>query len=769
MIKGTRATADSAESHAHQGGSDELCLKCRRYGLDEAEFHCDLSEEERLKHRVSIFNWEDEEDERLIATDLIRNLSHAPDCRLCQLVLSAVQEQHDFVGKTVDENGRYRLEWLYVPRKFSRYQDTDGQHVRMVQVFSPANSDPDRLAKGVFRFADITKRENIRSLIAPMQVDGEGDLSMKARKVDAQIDVGLLRRQLDGCEAWHGDHCKELTGELKNMVPSPDFMLIDVVDMCLVSPGEPPRYVALSYVWGANGENSFLTTVSSVSDLQQAMALKSRWGELPDTIQDAITVVQGLGERYLWVDSLCIIQDDAENKQANIESMADVYAGATFAIVAASRQHAKAGLPGVRPESRGRPQRCATVGGSRELVLLDDIELLLGNAPWMTRGWTYQEWFYSSRCLIFLEGQVVFSCRCATWREDVIFEQGEPNKITNLNNVDFSYMCLGYELRPFRRFYLQRDIARDIGDILMNTIHEYRTRKLTYDGDILNAFQGVLADFARLLDSKELMGAVLGVLDWCILVQVQGVRRTQFPSWSWVGWADFPQWIQEDDLLKWINEKCWIVWHHRGITGDTIERVERDQTIEWNPDPKLLECSEAEDWNGIPFAARVQWQTYKHGRTTEATRFDLPPDLPCDPSIPVKRALLQFWTYATKLRLSKAREGWAEVALHDCDGIECGSVVLCSGATSGSKPMEECDILIHSEANWAMGGSLYVKHRDRKTVRDPERHIVEGSLNILLVAWNGPVAEKLGVGKIFEETVHFLGDHALEWKEVVLA
>jgi hypothetical protein len=59
-----------------------------------------------------------------------------------------------------------------------------------------------------------------------------------------------------------------------------------------------------------------------------------------------------IGERYLWVDSLCIVQDDPQEKHGQIANMDAIYGNAILTINAAAGQDANAGLPGVRPLSR---------------------------------------------------------------------------------------------------------------------------------------------------------------------------------------------------------------------------------------------------------------------------------------------------------------------------------------------------------------------------------------------------------------------------------
>lgn len=369
--------------HSDEGKADPLCPKCGGHDFltidSEAFKPKTLSKSEEDNLGLLAFNCYFDDGSLGIADDAIDSLVEA--CPFCALVLSAVKEQYEFIGKPLIGTERYRLLWRYVPYKFNRHADNDRRYARYLQVFSAANFN---WGDGMVR--DVIEREHVRSLIAPVDLDG-GEF-LKARRVAGQVDYKLLRKQLDSCTEWHGDLCEEMTGELKHKLPSKHLIVVDVVDMCLVVPSDPIAYVALSYVWGGNGENSFLTKVDNVDELKAPGAFKARWEEIPATIQDVITVMQGLGERYLWVDSLCIIQDDPSSKQANIDSMTEVYTGALFTIVAATGQHAQSGLPGTRAGSRPRAQRRATLGDGKEFALLDDVELLLDHAPWATRAWT---------------------------------------------------------------------------------------------------------------------------------------------------------------------------------------------------------------------------------------------------------------------------------------------------------------------------------------------------------------------------------------------
>lgn len=118
------------------------------------------------------------------------------------------------------------------------------------------------------------------------------------------------------------------------------FGVLDVIDMQLkelpVVNGEPQRYVALSYIWGKHpvSQSPHVTTRSNVMlDIQQG-SLEKVWDSLPRTIQDAILLINRLGERYLWIDSLCIIQDSS-SWELNAKSMHMVYGNAHFTICVA--------------------------------------------------------------------------------------------------------------------------------------------------------------------------------------------------------------------------------------------------------------------------------------------------------------------------------------------------------------------------------------------------------------------------------------------------
>jgi hypothetical protein len=140
---------------------------------------------------------------------------------------------------------------------------------------------------------------------------------------------------------------------------------------------------------------------------------------VPRTVADAISLVGLLEERYLWVDALCIVQDDQSMKHDQINNMASIFANATVTIIAKGEEHANHGLRGLRgiSEPRSMPQEVFRLGKSYRFVHTPmDIQY---DKPciWEKRGWTLQEQLFSRRLLYFSAESVRWNCACSTFSE----------------------------------------------------------------------------------------------------------------------------------------------------------------------------------------------------------------------------------------------------------------------------------------------------------------------------------------------------------------
>lgn len=85
--------------------------------------------------------------------------------------------------------------------------------------------------------------------------------------------------------------------------------------------------------------------------------------DLQNTIIDAMYACMKINHRYLWIDSLCIIQDDKDDLSEQIACMSDIYSGASLTIIAGWSDNADSGLPGVFQGPQRDPQYIAQVEG----------------------------------------------------------------------------------------------------------------------------------------------------------------------------------------------------------------------------------------------------------------------------------------------------------------------------------------------------------------------------------------------------------------------
>lgn len=318
------------------------------------------------------------------------------------------------------------------------------------------------------------------------------------------LDTALVTQWINTCE--NHPHSLRTTDahETEFFQHERGFRLIDVVDECLVEQQEPSEYVALSYVWGDCSSWSLKCVKENVGQLlrKQALSIQSLGAQserrIPLTIRNAMEFVRNLGLRFLWVDALCIIQDDESEKARLIHGMNFVYENALFTIFAAAGQDADEGLPGIQPRLTSfhdKPFRITTNDGVLDIIAtLPTLTEQVRRSRWDMRGWTYQEQCLSKRCVCFTPHEVFFVCKGGKWRERYCLESLRltdfvrfgPPFWTN-SKVDFDsspYLCLTDSEKASLGF-----------DEYPKALATYTRRDLTFSEDILNAFSGIFNKF----------------------------------------------------------------------------------------------------------------------------------------------------------------------------------------------------------------------------------------------------------------------------------
>ncbi|XXH05620.1 hypothetical protein Hte_012054 [Hypoxylon texense] len=236
--------------------------------------------------------------------------------------------------------------------------------------------------------------------------------------------------------------------------------------------------------------------------------------DLPQNFFDAVRVCRSLGVEYVWIDSLCIIQDSPEDWKREAVTMHLVYKYAQATIVAAAAKSSREGFlarntrmtPAVKityaSEARRQADPSMTLYPTSEETQLD---YGYESSQWNTRGWTFQERYLSTRLVYFCKNMLHFECR--TCRHS---EEGEAVLPTGPNHSLWPRAELPAE-KWFRAW--------------TEMVIKYTTRQLTYEDDKL-----IAANIHR-----ELLWRPVGIPTY--------PDKRHAPSWSWAsidGGVEFP-------------------------------------------------------------------------------------------------------------------------------------------------------------------------------------------------------------------------------------
>ena len=234
--------------------------------------------------------------------------------------------------------------------------------------------------------------------------------------------VSKIRGWIDECTEHH-DRCVKYT-QNQTFVPK---RLINLKGHCRLESAESPvQYAALSYCWGRIEQPS--TTKFNVALREYNL----QYEELPQTLQDAILMTRMLGLDYLWIDAICIVQDDKEEWASEAARMGEIYSMAHIVLAATAANSATEGF--LRPRDRLQkisslvdPKNPFTVNA--RVVDTHDYDgghIGLNKQPLSKRGWALQERALARRTVHFLRDEALFECRSSVICECGHLFHGHP-------------------------------------------------------------------------------------------------------------------------------------------------------------------------------------------------------------------------------------------------------------------------------------------------------------------------------------------------------
>jgi len=290
------------------------------------------------------------------------------------------------------------------------------------------------------------------------------------------------------------------------------------------------EYTALSHCWGS------LQPATLTSNTLERFKSGVDTAELPQTFKDAILLSHTLGIHYLWIDSLCIVQDDPEDWRKESSKMHYVYNNSTITIAASRAADSSKGFLGKRLERTYVPVpfRADEIYGQVLAYIIPEetvatVHVYMEDQPLSTRSWALQERCMSRRTLHFTDSQIFFEC-----------EQGFASEDCYYRVPHLAKFCLGGHLKePTREQW---------HDKWCEVVTRYSRRKLALVDDKLVALAGLAAYFSScyprdapsILNNRYIAGLWLDDLvrylcwapDWS---SPSGLRPQKYraPTWPW--------------------------------------------------------------------------------------------------------------------------------------------------------------------------------------------------------------------------------------------
>lgn len=385
-----------------------------------------------------------------------------------------------------------------------------------------------------------------------------------------------IRKHLRTCVQEHGDHCNTPV-VISN--PSFEIFLIDIQRMCLVKkPIAECGYIALSYVWG--GVKQYEHTKERTASLLKENSFREIIDQIPRTIRDCIDMVRQLRGYFLWVDALCIVQDDAETKHIHISRMADIYRSAFLTIAAADAVNANSSLPCNYPYDLTLSPSQTAPGESPKL------SSELRSTKYVSRAWTFQERYLSARCLYTFRNHVFIRCSSGVWSRGFSINGWSPRSnstthehilsteidildsrsIMQIQGKDIKdHLSPHLKLLPFAQWSLRTGQPDDEERCLLrcnNTTATwalitmlYTRKSLSFSSDVSNAFSGIAERLEEMTGGNVIHGIPTTLLPhallWASFLPHWQIERretsTPLPSWSWMAWdgpVEFPLYMR---------------------------------------------------------------------------------------------------------------------------------------------------------------------------------------------------------------------------------
>ena len=313
-----------------------------------------------------------------------------------------------------------------------------------------------------------------------------------------------------------------------------------------ISNGRHGQWLTLSHCWGKTQPAA--TTKSNLNNHCTGIIIS----KLPQTFRDAILITRKLGYQFLWIDSLCIVQDSLIDWQEESVKMNTIYSNAVLNISADAAADSFQGIfsssnrkidgrtpitPPPRPDLIQIPVHSPKTGLKSTLYANRwHYDRFLDNDPLQERGWVLAEAVLSRRRLRYTSGGLAWSCP----QVPTFCEETRPHQIHDLVEQSAyinSVYQIPYESLPPRYVHEGERDERywEIIEWWYRRVSDYINRQLTFQHDKFPAFSGIAKTYSDRTGYSYKAGILVEDFRRGLLWQTCGrpVDIEVAPSWSW--------------------------------------------------------------------------------------------------------------------------------------------------------------------------------------------------------------------------------------------
>ncbi|ENI08836.1 hypothetical protein COCC4DRAFT_119309, partial [Bipolaris maydis ATCC 48331] len=319
--------------------------------------------------------------------------------------------------------------------------------------------------------------------------------------------IASMQRWMEECETTHDRCTNQHKHEPSRFNRAKRFLHLEGRSITLLEDIPVERYACLSHCWGTS--KPIKTTTKNLDSHR----VEIPWDDLSATFQDAVDICSALDISYLWIDSLCIIQDSTDDWCTEVPKMADIYENACVTIAATKSEDGTGGCF----SSTAAKYMSKLVPGYKDTYVRQ--------SPLFNRAWIYQEMRLSKRVLHFCAQEVIWVCRTCQQSESGENDRDLVNPPVGMKN-DHHVSYASLEANPTRLWH--------------RMIAEYSRLQLSFKRDKMAALAGLAQRMARLRsDDRYLTGSWEGslLLDLLWERSLEATLDTQkldcYPSWSW--------------------------------------------------------------------------------------------------------------------------------------------------------------------------------------------------------------------------------------------